>query len=1112
MIGDRDQGLVFAFLSSGGGLIFVKLPDGTWSSHLPDLVAYELKEAYDAGGSFAGWRLRVGNTVNIFDKKGRISAVEQNGLEQVSIVRNSVGEPTSLVTPNGRVATFHYKRYMEVGRIDLPGGGSIDYDYDSQGRLTSVSTDGATTIYGYEDDSVNGRVQLVEKFQDGVLLSSFSYDASGRAISTENAGGINRFEVNYDDTGNHVEVTGPLGSIKEFNFDVYNSGRRLISESETCSDCTPSVTLYGYDTKGLLSEVNRNGSITTYQRDAKGRVGLMTEGAGTTQARAIRTVWNDAASLPASVSYYDEADVAIATQLFEYNARRQMTKATQQDLAGTSRAVTATYCEASDISAGTCPRVGLVRSVTGPGPGDITSFAYRMSHDASCATSPATCAYRKGDPWKVIDALGHVTETLAYDGAGRPLLVKDPNGIITSYEYHVRGWLTAAKVHGPDDSVESDDRVTRIAYWPSGSVRQVIQPDGASTVYTYDAAHRLTDVTDNAGNTIHYTLDNAGNRVGEDTKDAGGVLKRTLSRIYNQLSRLTTQADASANPTDFSYDANGNVTSVTDAPQRTTQSEYDPLNRLKRTLQDVGGIAADIRFAYDSQDNLTEVTDPKGLKTRYSYNGLGELIQQVSPDTGTTTFTYDSAGNPATRTDARNLTTTFSHDVLRRMTARAYADASLNVTYTYDVPQIVCDAAEAFSVGRLSRVRDGSGSTQYCYNRFGDLTRKVQTVGGVALTVRYAYSPGGQLTAMTYPDGSAVDYIHDGLGRVVEIGATRPGQARQVVVTNVTYAPFGPATGWTYGNGRQLQRPVDTDYRPQAVHDAAAGGLSLSYGYDPVGSITELKSGNGATVLARYGYDALGRLTQTQDGPTSTPIETYAYDATGNRVSLTTASGTATYAYPADSHRLLAVDGEPRTYDAAGNTLNFGGKDYVYSDANRMEQVKQGNVVLESYTYNHRGEQVLRTSTAGDAKVTLYDEVGQWLGNYSASGSPVQQAIWLGKYPVALISAPAVGMPGLVYIQPDHLGTPRVAIDPIRDVAIWEWSSKSEAFGNQAPSSDPDGDGALMELEMRFPGQQASDVSAMFYNYHRAYDPVAGRFSQGDPIGLLGGGEYVWLC
>ncbi|HGP0659165.1 TPA: RHS repeat-associated core domain-containing protein, partial [Stenotrophomonas maltophilia] len=241
------------------------------------------------------------------------------------------------------------------------------------------------------------------------------------------------------------------------------------------------------------------------------------------------------------------------------------------------------------------------------------------------------------------------------------------------------------------------------------------------------------------------------------------------------------------------------------------------------------------------------------------------------------------------------------------------------------------------------------------------------------------------------------------------------------------------------------------------------------------------------------------------DGTTGTPIETYAYDATGNRTALTTSAGTANYTYPATSHRLTAVDGEARNHDAVGNTTSIGGKTFTYNDANRMNAVKQGYAVLESYAYNHRGERVLRTPASGAAQITLYDEAGQWLGNYSATGQAQQQAIWLDNYPVALINMPATGVPELAYVQPDHLGTPRVVIDPVRDVAIWEWSNKSEVFGNQIPSADPDGDGVAFELALRFPGQQATAASGLFYNYQREYDPAVGRYSQSDPIGLDGG-------
>lgn len=430
---------------------------------------------------------------------------------------------------------------------------------------------------------------------------------------------------------------------------------------------------------------------------------------------------------------------------------------------------------------------------------------------------------------------------------------------------------------------------------------------------------------------------------------------------------------------------------------------------MARTLQDVGGIEAEIRSSYNALDQVTQVIDPKGLHTTYAYNGFGDLTRQVSPDSGTTGFTVDAAGNRTTRTDARGITATYHYDALNRLTGIAYPDPNLDVGYTYDAAPAACEASEGFATGRLGHVQHAAGSTAYCHDRFGQVTRKVQTVNGVSQTLRYAYTAAGRLAELTYPDGSVVDHVRDILGRITQIGLTLPGQARQVVVTDVTYAPFGPATGWTYGNGRRLQRPVDADYRPQAVHDPSQGGLTLSFGYDVVGNITELKDGIGSTSLAKYEYDTLGRLTQTQDGATSTPIEAYTYDATGNRTSLTTSSGTMAYTYPVDSHRLVAIDAAPRSYDSAGNTVSLESGELIYNDANRSSQLKRAGVVAETYKYNHLGERLLRTASGDDTRVTLYDEVGQWLGNYNEEGQALQQAVWLGSHPIALIETAGQG-------------------------------------------------------------------------------------------------------
>ena len=82
-------------------------------------------------------------------------------------------------------------------------------------------------------------------------------------------------------------------------------------------------------------------------------------------------------------------------------------------------------------------------------------------------------------------------------------------------------------------------------------MQQITEPDGSSVSYVYDAALRLTDIEDNVGNTIHYTLDNAGNRLKEDTLDTGGTLRRTLARTFNTLGQLTALKDAGNHATGF---------------------------------------------------------------------------------------------------------------------------------------------------------------------------------------------------------------------------------------------------------------------------------------------------------------------------------------------------------------------------------------------------------------------------------------------------------------------------------------------------------------------------------------------------------------------------------
>ncbi|WP_372469494.1 hypothetical protein ABQ179_005710 [Xanthomonas dyei] len=539
------------------------------------------------------------------------------------------GQLEAAVDGTGRALHFQYENGL-LRRVSLDDGSGALYEYDQSRNLTKVTyQDGSSRSYRYdEQDLAPTDIEhlLTGIFDNDVRYATFSYDALGNVSGSMLHAGSNLVDktvIAYSAAG-QATVTGPLGEVS-----VYTLSPGPFPQVTGITNSRGSLSSI-FDERGRpRGGTDRNGVSTYRDFVDTADTGLLVRETLSSQAGQLRTtevtrntnnrivsrnVISPSSTVSAETSTYNSLGLILSSCRYDPAiAQPSVYECGSQSSAPAGvRQTTYQYCDASGQTG--CPQEGLLQQTTARG--QAVRYAYFDADDVGCGSLGGTCLHRKGDLQKTINALGQTTEHLAYDGAGRPLSIKDANGIVTDYSYHPRGWLTATKVRGSDASGEADDRITRIDYWPTGLVKQVTQPDGAFTAFTYDAAHRLTDMTDNAGNTLHYTLDNAGNRIKEDTKDAAGTLKRTLSRVYNQLGQLKTQATAASDPTDFEYDANGNPTKVTDALATATQSEYDPLNRLSRTLQDVAGIKADTTFDYDALDNLTKVTDPKGLDTK----------------------------------------------------------------------------------------------------------------------------------------------------------------------------------------------------------------------------------------------------------------------------------------------------------------------------------------------------------------------------------------------------------------------------------------------------------------------------------------------------------------
>jgi YD repeat-containing protein len=446
--------------------------------------------------------------------------------------------------------------------------------------------------------------------------------------------------------------------------------------------------------------------------------------------------------------------------------------------------------------------------------------------------------------------------------------------------------------------------------------------------------------------------------------------------------------------TNFEYDANGNLTKITDGLGHATVQQYDALNRLLQQRQPnptTTGQLGNITNQYNALDQLTSVTDPRNLTTSYGMNAYGEALTLTSPDTGTTTHTYDNAGNLKTKTDAKGQLTTYSYDALNRLTQAVYA-GGLTITYTYD--QGINGA------GRLTSITDNTGSTAYAYDNRGRIISEARTINTLVYTTTYAYNTAGQLTGVAYPTGLVLSYARDGLGRVSQISSTKSGQTR-LLASNIAYQPFGGVKSFTFGNGSTYTRGFDTDNR---LTSYSLGTRTINVNYDLANRIIAATDAANNLDNKTYAYDNLDRLTSFI---ATNSNQSYGYDLTGNRTSLTIGANNYTNTIATSSNRLTASSGptpKTNTFDNNGSITNTTVNQFSYDTRGRLIQ-SVGALGTTNYGINALGQRVLKTRTGTNATSVVYhyDLNGQQIAETDTAGAIKQETVYLGDMPLAVI-------------------------------------------------------------------------------------------------------------
>jgi RHS repeat-associated protein len=162
-----------------------------------------------------------------------------------------------------------------------------------------------------------------------------------------------------------------------------------------------------------------------------------------------------------------------------------------------------------------------------------------------------------------------------------------------------------------------------------------------------------------------------------------------------------------------------------------------------------------------------------------------------------------------------------------------------------------------------------------------------------------------------------------------------------------------------------------------------------------------------------------------------------------------------------------------------------------------MKTAKLGSSTT-TYVYDARGQRIKKSGGAAGTVLTVFDEAGHLVGEYSSSGRLVPETVWLGDIPVATLWPHSGGGIDIDYVHADYLNAPRMVTRPSDDKIAWRWDT--DPFATPAPNRNPQSLGTFV-YNLCHPGQYYDAETGLNYNYFGDYDPQTGRYVESDPIG-----------
>ncbi len=755
--------------------------------------------------SFYAFDLDYNQITSFTDKKGNI----------ISFSYNAIGNLLSTSKPEGVSETYtYYSNGLVQTMTDGVGNPPYQYSYNSNGYLTeSIDPDNQSTIIEY--NGVGNRTKLIDP---NSYETDFEYDELSRLIKLIDDDG-NETKFTLDANGNIKSIQNALGIKSYSEFDCHD---RVILERDSLGNTFE----YEYDVKGnLLKEIDARGfatlldynklnrletsrsaldEITDRQYDSHGNlVFLATPDGNTIQYEYDKLnrliVATDIMGVITEITYDKNSNITSRTDgqgnttNYEYDGLNRVVSET--DPLGHS-----IYYEYDTNS----NRTKIIDRL-----GNKTDYEYdeinRLALEKDALLHEKHYEYdANGNLTKIIDQLDNETTyhynhrdqvtrvtyadgsfaSYAYDEIGNQSSRRDHNGNLTSYEYDVLNRLTRRVYPEASEFEEfgynSNSQMTEATnqhvaitmdYDPLGRLLYEDWDDQREVSYSYSTNERTREITyPNAGR-IKELFDERGRLVSIADKTIDEFL--IVSQNYDEGNRLTSRIfEQTQNISQWSYDANSRITSISHNPLAEFQYGYD--HEGNRVYEQKNHLSSNSNsYIYDDLYRLTEHRvgqlsgdqipnvlsselfnhDDLGNRESYDFDDsiinydVNELNQYSSVSTElNNTLSYDLNGNLLT-----GLNHTYSYDYENRLVS---VDSGVTASYKFD------------ALGRRIEKTTSEGTVQYFY----DGIHVIEEQGAFGQTLAtYIYGQGTDEILQMQQGSESYYYFQDALGSTVAI-------------------------------------------------------------------------------------------------------------------------------------------------------------------------------------------------------------------------------------------------------------------------------------------------------------------------------------------------------